>query len=122
MDSKPIINFKEINKYFNRLDLIKETAEQIIKDFDMFGMEIKFSGNAYQAYEELFEQIEPHIKKMIDNNHSKFLGFLYRIDLSAEQIKKATNENNSEPFSTIISDLIIKRELQKVVIRNHYKK
>jgi hypothetical protein len=115
------MNLTDISKYFNRLDLVKETADQIIKDFDMFGMEIKFSGNAYDAYEELFDQIEPHIKKLIDFNHSKFMGILYRIDLNDDHIKKAINANSSESFSEIITDLIIKRELQKVVIRNHYK-
>lgn len=111
----------EIHKYFNRLDLIKATAEQIIKDFEMFGLEIKFSGNAYNAYEELFEQIEPHIDKLIRTNHQKFMSILYRIDLSDEQLKKAVETNASEPFASIVSDLIIKRELQKVVIRNSYK-
>ncbi len=115
------MNFTDISPFINRLDLIKDTADQIIKDFDMFGMEIKFSGNAYNAYEELFDQIEPHIDKLIGSNQKKFMGILYRIDLSDVQIKKAVNENLSEPFTSIITDLIIKRELQKVVIRNHYK-
>ncbi len=114
-------SFTNLSQYINRLDLIKETANQLIKDFDMFGMEIKFSGNAYNAYDELFEQIEPHINKFINSNQQKFLSILYRIDLSDDQIKKAVAENSSEPFSAIVSDLIIKRELQKVVIRNHYK-
>lgn len=116
-----MVNFTDLSKYFNRFDLIKDTANQIIKDFDMFGLEIKFSGNAFNAYEELFEQIEPHIDQLITSNQQKFMSILYRIDLSDEQIKKAVNENSSEPFSAIVSDLIIKRELQKVVIRNHYK-
>lgn len=116
-----MVNFTDLSKYFNQLDLIKDTANQIIKDFDMFGLEIKFSGNAFNAYEELFEQIEPHINQLIISNQQKFMSILYRIDLSDEQIKKAVTENSSEPFSAIVSDLIIKRELQKVVIRNHYK-
>jgi len=116
-----MLNFTDLSKYINQLDLIKDTANQIIKDFDMFGLEIKFSGNAFNAYEELFEQIEPHIDQLITSNQQKFMSILYRIDLSDEQIKKAVNENSSEPFSAIVSDLIIKRELQKVVIRNHYK-
>ncbi|MBL7884014.1 MAG: hypothetical protein JNL69_08085 [Bacteroidia bacterium] len=101
--------------------MIKDTANQIIKDFDIFGMEVNFSGNVYNAYEELFNQIEPHIKKLIDTNQAKFMGILYRIDVSDEQIKKAINQNSSESFSEIITDLIIRRELQKVVIRQHYK-
>lgn len=108
--------------YINRLDLIKDTAHQVIKDFDMFGLEIKFSGNAYNAYEELFEQIEPHIKELITSNQSKFMGILYRIDVSEEQLKKAVQEHTAQSFSEIITDLVIKRELQKVVIRSQLKK
>lgn len=115
------MELSNISKYINRLDLLQDTANQIIKDFEMFGMEIKFSGNQFNAYEELFNQIEPHIKKLIDTNHQKFMGILYRIDVSDVQIKKALEENSSEPFSEIITDLIMKRELQKVVIRAHYK-
>ncbi len=114
------MNYDNLSQYFNRIDLIKDTANQIIKDFDMFGLEIKFSGNAYNAYEELFEQMEPKINQLINTNQSKFMSVLYRIDLSDVQINKAINENSSETFSAIISDLIIKRELQKVVIRKQF--
>ena len=114
------MNFNDLSPYFNKLNLIKDTANQIIKDFEMFGVEVKFSGNTYNAYDELFDQIEPSIKALCDSNRQKFLGILYRIDLSDEQIKKAVSENASESFSAIITDLIIKRELQKVVIRSHY--
>jgi hypothetical protein len=115
------MNLTDLSKYLNRLDLIKDTANQIIKDFNMFGIGIKFSGNAYNAYQELFDQIEPHINQLINSNQQKFMGILYRIDLSDEQIKKGVSENSSESFSVIVTDLIIKRELQKVVIREHYK-
>jgi hypothetical protein len=114
------MDISNISKYINRLDLIKITASQITKDFGMFGLEIKFSGSAYSAYEELFDQIEPHIETLIAQNRSKFMGVLYRIDVSEDQVKKAIENNTTEPFSAIITDLIIKRELQKVVIRQHY--
>lgn len=88
----------------------------------MFGIEIKFSGNAYNAYDELFEQIEPRINHLIKNNQSRFMGILYRIDINDEQLQMAVKQNKSESFSEIITDVIIKRELQKIVIRNHFKK
>jgi hypothetical protein len=115
------VDLANISQYFNKLELIKDTANQIIKDFDMFGLEIKFSGSTYNAYEELFDQIQPHIHKLLSDNPKKFMSVLYRIDLSDIQVKKAVEANSSESVSEIITDLIIKRELQKVVIRNHYK-
>jgi hypothetical protein len=116
------MNFSDLSPYINKLEMIKATAQQIIKDFDMFGLEVRFSGSPYNAYEELFDQVAPHIEQLINTNRSKFLGILYRIDISDEQVKKAVEENASESFSTIITDLIIRRELQKVVIREHYRK
>jgi hypothetical protein len=115
------MSLPDISKYINRLDIIRQVSEQVIKDFEMFGLEIKFSGNAYSAYEELFEQVCPHLEKLLHFNQSKFLGILYRIDLSEEQVQKAVRENSSEPFPVIMTDLILRRELQKVVLREHYK-
>jgi len=111
----------DLSKYINRLDIILQVSEQVIKDFDMFGLEVKFSGNGYMAYEELFDQVYPHLEKLLHSNQTKFLAILYRIDLSEEQVRKAVNENTSEPFSAVVADLILRRELQKVVLRNSFK-
>ena len=110
-----------IQAYINNLALLEQTVEQIKKDFDFFGMEIKFSGNKYNAYEELFNQIQPHIERLMTKDYQRFMNVLYRIDVNEEQLKRKLSENASESTSEIISDFIIKRELQKVVIRNYYK-
>jgi hypothetical protein len=112
---------QNLASYINKLEIIRQVAEQVIKDFDMFGLEIRFSGNSYSAYEELFEQVHPNLEKLLHSNQAKFLGILYRIDLSEEQVQKAVRENTSEPFSAVVTDLILKRELQKVVWRNAFK-
>jgi len=46
---------------------------------------------------------------------------LNRIDISEAQLKKYLNENRNEDRFNVIAELIIKRVLQKVVIRQHYK-
>jgi hypothetical protein len=45
---------------------------------------------------------------------------LYRIDISEAQLKRYLSELN-EPYFSVIAELIIKRVLQKVVIRQYYK-
>ena len=47
---------QNIEKYRRDLEIIRLTAEQVIKDFQIFGFEIVFSGNEYTAYEELKTQ------------------------------------------------------------------
>ena len=110
----------DIVPYLNRLDILKETAQQIIKDFGMVGMEIKFSGSAENAYLELFSQILPLVDKMQKENFQSFYNLMYRIDISEIQIKKAVEDSKDRSFSEVVTDLILKRELLKVVFRKQY--
>ena len=110
-----------IVSYLNRIDLLKETADQIIKDFQMSGFEITFSGNSDNAYKELFIQIYPHINELLGKNYEGFMNLLYRIDLDERLVLRKSEENKHQNTAELITDLIMKRELQKIVIRNYYK-
>lgn len=107
-----------IQPYLNDLDILKQTVEQIQKDFSFFSLSVTFSGNKETAYEELCEQIHPHIKKLQETNYERLLSVLYRVDIPEQQIT-----NNAEPESSKhLTDLIIKRCLQKVVLRKLFSK
>jgi hypothetical protein len=110
----------DLTPYLNRPDILNDTAKQVIKDFGMQGMEINFSGNTGNTYVELFSQILPIIEKLIIDNTEKFYALLYRIDISEVQVKKAVEKATDKSFSEIVTDLILKRELLKVVIRKNY--
>ena len=53
----PQVNSNNVASYLDREEIVKETAEQIMKDFGMFGVEITFSGNTSDAYNELHQQL-----------------------------------------------------------------
>ncbi len=107
----------DITSYRYDLFFIRETAKQIIKDFDFFGIEISFSGNAESAYEELKSQLLPLISNLLKKDYSKILSVLYRIDVMEKKITKAFLPQYKENRPALLSDLIIERELQKVVVR-----
>jgi hypothetical protein len=109
-----------VSPYLTDLQILQQTADQIKKDFSFFSLEIKFSGNREEAYTELFNQIYPHLKILMDSDYEKFLSLLYRIDLSEKQIHQAQSADKSEEPAKIISGLIIKRCLQKVILRKLY--
>ncbi|MFI5164518.1 MAG: hypothetical protein ACHQHP_04635 [Bacteroidia bacterium] len=111
---------QDITPYLNRLDILSDAAKQVVKDFGMQGMEIKFSGNPENAYAELFSQIFPIIEKMQTENFQNFYNLMYRIDIGETQIKKAVSQAKDKSFSEIVTDLILKRELLKVIIRKNY--
>jgi hypothetical protein len=110
-----------ITPYFNKAEYLQATAEQIHRDFELQGIEIKFSGNAENAYNELLYQIVPHIARLIESNYKKLLDLLYRIDVNESKVSAIVSDSSVESLAEAISDLIIKRELQKIVIRKHYK-
>ena len=112
----------DISPYLNRPDLLRETAQQVIKDFGMTGLEIKFTGNTENAYRELFSQILPLIDKLQKENFRNFYTLMYRIDISEWQIKKAVQDSKDRSFSETVTELILKRELIKVVFRKQYSK
>ncbi len=49
-----------------------------------------------------------------------FYNLMYRIDISETQIKKSIEESKDKSFSEIVTDLILKRELLKVVTRRSF--
>jgi len=114
----------DITPYLNRLDILNETAKQIVKDFGMIGLEIIpitiGTGNAGNAYAELFSQILPLVEKLQKESFQNFYRLMYRIDISENQIRKMVEQEKDKSFTEIVTDLILKREILKVVTRKHF--
>lgn len=111
-----------LQDYYQRQEFIRQTAQQIQKDFAEFGIEISFSGNPDTAYDELFRQMNGHLQYILDTQHSVLFNLLYRIDLSIAAIEKGILLHPEANTSELLSDLIIKRELKKVLLRHYFKK
>jgi hypothetical protein len=111
----------DITPYKLQEDIIEQTVQQIVKDFSMFGMDIFFSGNMTLVYNEIFRQLSGFMEMLIVHDFHKLLALLYQIDLNDQIIVEAENENPDIPRHELMSELIIERELQKVVMRKYYK-
>jgi SPX domain protein involved in polyphosphate accumulation len=101
--------------------IIQELIGQIKKDFGMFGEEIIFSENTEDSYFALFNQLDNFLSKTFSHQTEKLYPILYRIDISEKDIKKAINQPNNTDFIGSITELIILKELQKVIIRRYYR-
>ncbi len=106
-----------IQPYLNDVDILNQTAEQIKKDLGFFQLEIILVGNMQNAYEELYSRIYPHIKQLSSNNLEKLFSLLYRVDVSEKQINTEQQNSKLLAFEEVITHLIIKRCLQKVILR-----
>ena len=111
----------ELENYKKKEEIIKLTAEQIIKDFNQFGLEVSFSGVVQYAYNELYEQLLEHVIDLLNRNTQKLYALLYQIDLSENKIRNIFADNPEKNLSEIITELILDRELKKVVTRIYFK-
>lgn len=117
----PQLNRQALQQACSREDLIRKTAAQIIKDFAEFGLEVSFSGDVHNFYEELFGQMKPHIQSVLSEHYTRFLNFLYRIDVTEKQVAHYQREMNDASYEDALTELIIHREMKKVMIREYFK-
>ena len=110
----------ELSAYYNRTDLLEKVVEQLKKDFNWFSFEITFKGDQESPYQELYKQILPLIDELLNDDYPKLMAMLYRIDLDEEFLNRKLKENSQADTDEVITDLILKRELQKVIIRDMY--
>jgi hypothetical protein len=100
---------------------VRETAEQIMKDFGMFGIEITFSGNVENAYLELHEQLINQISVYLDHDYSRLMAVLYQVDITEREIEKAHHELPHYNDLEVLAHQVIFRDLKKVLFRRYYK-
>jgi len=117
----PQIRNDNVSQFLNRDEIVLETASQIMKDFGMFGVEITFSGDVQNAYDELHGQLTGQISELIQNNYDKLLSVLYQVDITDREIYRAEQELPHYSHIEIIAHQVIVRDLKKVLLRRYFK-
>ncbi|MGD1844140.1 MAG: hypothetical protein ACFB10_01965 [Salibacteraceae bacterium] len=115
------LQLSDLSAYQRRLELVQQTADQVIKDLGAHGEEVRFSGNPDTAYQELTDQLIPILNYLMEKNHQRLFQLLYRIDLSEKVIRRELLYPGEGDASQRLAHLILERELKKVVIRNYFR-
>jgi hypothetical protein len=108
----------QLEKAKREEEIIRITAEQVVRDFARFGLEVYFSGKASQVYDELFDQLNQHIRLLMENQSGRLEALLYQIDVDQ---KKASRIIGGKKASEELTELILERELLKVLTRLYFK-
>ncbi len=102
-------------------DLFEAFKIQLKKDFENSGLNSDFVSKVMPDYGLILQMVAIEVNAVIKQSSTKLNELLYRIDISELQIKKLSKLNPEADFIDIVAELIIKRELQKVVIRQMFK-
>jgi len=112
----------------NELELIKTLQSQtlfaafkaqLIKDFTDCGCDTAFANNLPQNFNHLIMCIESELIKNEKRSHFNLQQLLYRIDINEQQLNLTIKTNIERAYLTIVSEFIIKRILQKIVLKKY---
>ena len=113
----------EVEKFRKDLQVLKETAQQVQKDFESCGLDIDFSVPMFREeilpYEELLNRVKSQVEKSMKMQEGAFHNLLYRIDIPEKNFVQLKSTSND--FIHDVSRLILEREFMKVVTRRYYK-
>lgn len=112
------MNKLEIEKSIKSNMFLEETILQLEKDFLMIGVHFDFE-KPISTFMEVFTFTFHLLEALNQQDSRKILNLLYRIDLS-EEIVKSEMQNTSLSFTEMLSKMIVKRELKKVILKNYY--
>ncbi len=115
-----IVEANKLDDYRIQLKFIEATAVQLQKDFQLYDEKINFSGNAENAYDELYQQILPIISRMLNLDSARFFGLLHSIDISEARVRELLFGKKQYAVAEELAHMIIERELLKVVSRHIY--
>ena len=117
---KPLrISDEELQRSRNNQEIIDATIQQINKDFESAGFDapLQTGINFLLVKNKLAEAIS----YLLNTFHHRFISMLYRIDIPDHVIMYAIDPAQHEPAEIRLADIIIERELLKVLTKRYYK-
>ena len=98
-----------------RAELLTSLIRQLNKDFQLSGVECCISEDA--SPQEIAHELERNLEKLIRDDFRGFLNVLYRVDVKESDLQQS-EEQGMEEFANAAAYQLLKREWQKVWLRN----
>jgi len=99
-------------------ELIQETASDIQNYLELTSSLVPLE---FEDYQKLRDRLVIVISEMLDDDFNRLLNLLYRMDVSEEKVKRAFVPGQPGSISEDLADLVLQREIQKILTRRKYK-
>ena len=108
----------QLEKYRHDHAFLRSAAEQTIRDCERFGFEVIFEESSLINFELLKLQLTVYLRDWCKNESSRLSALLYHIDVPEHLLPKGRGCGDIDR----LAELILQRELIKVVMRKLYSK
>ena len=111
----------DISQQLSSSDLFEAFKMQLAKDCQQSNFPNDFVSKLIPDYASIHQSLAHELKRHENKTDFHLQHLLYRVDISEAQLKKYLMAQPHESYFNVIAELIIKRTLQKVVIKRLYK-
>ena len=120
---QPLINQQQLDVLkISQQELIEKFNIQLLKDFEMSDVSAYLEPIVVFEYDEIHSNIMNALKKIDNKDFSKYQHLLYRIDISEKTVELELKSKPDNARYAVLADLIIKRILQKVILKIQFSK
>lgn len=120
---QPLINQQQLDVLkVSQQELIEKFNIQLLKDFEMSDVSDYLEPIVVFEYDEIHSNIMSALKKIDNKDFSKYRHLLYRIDISEKTVELELKLKPDSERYAVLADLIIKRILQKVILKIQFSK
>ncbi len=113
-DDLAIINSLQSQELFS---LFKQ---QLMKDFNECGCNSEFIENLPPDLSTIQQAIAEELKRNEKRSGFNLQHLLYRVDINESRLKKELKMKQDSDYHMVLGELIIKRSIQKIVIKKYY--
>jgi hypothetical protein len=107
-----------VERYLLQKEIFDSFLIQLHKDFEMAGLQAEFVLVLPPNYTQLKEELRLNLSKAFKNSSESLANLLYRVDVSENPLKE--NADTTNDFYDALAETIIKRVLQKVILKRQF--
>jgi hypothetical protein len=101
-------------------DLKNKFRAQLLKDFEMCSVDGYLEPIVDFSYEAIHANLSKALKEIMESASLNYLHLLYRIDISERHLKEKIRAEPERTDYDVLAELVIKRILQKVILKKIY--
>ena len=102
------------------MENIDEIKNQVFESLEIDGALLPVTNSEEEKFIAFRNLLIRRIEELAEKDMEKLLWTLYRIDVSEKKLNEVLKATGPADFSSVIADLIIERQLQKVESRKKF--
>ena len=102
-------------------ELLEEVIQQVNKDFGSHAIDFAWHTDDVDAYSRFVSDVQKHVTTLLDRRKTKIMELVYRVDVFESKMRVVWTLDEEDRAGKI-TELILNRELQKVLTRRLYKR